>query len=503
MTTQEASGAWEDIKPWVVLQAVNEPGQPVKYLQQGPYSLIELRSKLYRGEVKFTDYVWKKGLENWTLLSEISALQSAPESAPIYSRKDPLQGLVQEIEAQRADYQFLRKEDLQKPEKIEVVPPEALTGDLAESSTAFVPNWRTPSLEIIDTETESETFENFQPMGVGESAAHVSMDADVTSQAFKDLRPQSRLWRQWQSGIMMAAAIGMAGLGVYFILNGWGFEGGASAIGTSSGSAPSSAKMNVADSSASDAKVVWPAGGVQPTKKETLEITGLDLDRSEPKLVVHFQSSIADDVEVWLMAGPGAVLNHIRIERYSRWPVNSEGLHAVDLTQWKLPPGVYSVFVRHGKTSIRRSIFLGQRNQQFNIALAKHRAILKRQAVGEKTELQALALNLVREFEDLLAKVTDKTSGKLSLDTVTEWERRWDALVGASVLAQWDQAQRQKLVFADSWQRLNDLANEVKGEALGLSNQGVSTAKTSSGLVKMREFEKSLEDLQPWDKSLF
>jgi hypothetical protein len=52
--------------PWILLKKKNlEIDQPSNYLQSGPFSLEEVLTQISNGQLRHSDYAWKKGFEKW------------------------------------------------------------------------------------------------------------------------------------------------------------------------------------------------------------------------------------------------------------------------------------------------------------------------------------------------------------------------------------------------------------------------------------------------------
>lgn len=82
---------------WVLLKKIKKDEES-KYEQLGPFAESEVLKWLDRGEIKFTDFAWKKGLDSWVRISELEAFSKPLPSSSKIDRDlyEPTQALEAE-----------------------------------------------------------------------------------------------------------------------------------------------------------------------------------------------------------------------------------------------------------------------------------------------------------------------------------------------------------------------------------------------------------------------
>ena len=489
----ESRRSMEEQKPWIVLQNMSAQGQPSQFLQHGPFSTAEVREKLYQGQMSFSDFLWRKGFDNWMAVTDVKDF-AADKVQSAFPRTDQLKALANEtyaqITSQNIEQSILKKESIARA-KEEMIPLEADSIDLAEPSTAFIPKWHTPSLNIIETKKEideSKDEESFTPVALDE-ANH------AVSKAFQDLSPSSPRFQLLMRLTVSALAAICAMSGAYFIwqgLNGSGSSIGSSGIHQQTPSAPANTQTQ---------KNVWPTGS-GAASRGNLDITPINVDKENGQLLLQSAAEPGDELELWIEGRPGQILNLVNYHGYQRVKVTSRGVMTpFDLSQLKLSPGVYEFYLRHRQQSIKKEIFVGERNQQFTQAMAKHRARLVLQSQSEKNELQAVSANLLHEFQDLQSlALSAGNDAELWKQKYADWQGRWDGLIQLSPLNNWQPSLKAQMIYGDMWQKLLTISQQLRTEGSQLNSRVLNpsaAATTTDNLKKLQELQVQASALAP------
>lgn len=130
----------KELDSWVLL-VKKDPSKKGGYVQKGPFSTEQIREMIQKGEVVYTDHVWKKGMTEWRKVSSVEAFNPP---TPVWDLPPPPQifpPVPKDVPSEE-----LLKSVIKKPQAPlhEPKPPEAFGEDLA-SKTVITP---TPSQQI-------------------------------------------------------------------------------------------------------------------------------------------------------------------------------------------------------------------------------------------------------------------------------------------------------------------------------------------------------------------
>lgn len=121
---------------WIVLRSVEVDGRE-QYDQIGPFSIEQILQLLDKGKIKFTDFVWRNGYENWVPLGRLDEFENPLESSvqvdlSIYEkpRQEELSSTSKNVKVYKAKI---------KEEPAEERPKEARGEDLAKPKWSVEP----------------------------------------------------------------------------------------------------------------------------------------------------------------------------------------------------------------------------------------------------------------------------------------------------------------------------------------------------------------------------
>lgn len=127
---------------WIVLRSVEVDGRE-QYDQIGPFSIEQILQLLDKGKIKFTDFVWRNGYENWVPLGRLDEFENPLESSvqvdlSIYEkpRQEELSSTSKNVKVYKAKI---------KEESAEERPKEARGEDLAKPKWSVEPKTTAPS----------------------------------------------------------------------------------------------------------------------------------------------------------------------------------------------------------------------------------------------------------------------------------------------------------------------------------------------------------------------
>ncbi|MBY0384286.1 DUF4339 domain-containing protein [bacterium] len=136
---------------WIVLRSVEVDGRE-QYDQIGPFAIEQILRLLDKGKIKFTDFVWRNGYENWVPLGRLDEFENPLESSvqvdlSIYEkpRQEELSSTAKNVKIYKAKI---------KEESSEEKPKEARGEDLAKPKWSVEPKPTpvkkpTPAVEVI------------------------------------------------------------------------------------------------------------------------------------------------------------------------------------------------------------------------------------------------------------------------------------------------------------------------------------------------------------------
>lgn len=122
---------------WIVLRTVEVDGRD-QYEQLGPFTIDHVLQLIDKGKIKFTDFVWRNGYENWVPLGRVDEFENPLESSvqvdlSIYEK--PInENAVAEVKSVKA---YRASQKIKGTDKDEERPQEADGEDLAKPKWSF------------------------------------------------------------------------------------------------------------------------------------------------------------------------------------------------------------------------------------------------------------------------------------------------------------------------------------------------------------------------------
>ncbi len=121
---------------WVVLRTIEVDGRN-QYDQIGPFTIEQVLQLIDKGKVKFTDFVWRTGYENWVPLGHLDKLENPLESSVRVDMSIYEKPKVEELAAKPT--QFFKPTRKIKLLPVEPKPAEASGEDLAKEKWQVEP----------------------------------------------------------------------------------------------------------------------------------------------------------------------------------------------------------------------------------------------------------------------------------------------------------------------------------------------------------------------------
>ena len=116
---------------WVVLRTIEVDGRN-QYDQIGPFTIEQVLQLIDKGKVKFTDFVWRNGYENWVPLGHLDKYENPLESSVRVDMSIYEKPKVDDLAAVPKPPKFFKAAQKIKPTPVEEKPPEAVGEDLAK-----------------------------------------------------------------------------------------------------------------------------------------------------------------------------------------------------------------------------------------------------------------------------------------------------------------------------------------------------------------------------------
>lgn len=115
---------------WIVLRTIEIDGRN-QYDQIGPFTIDQVLQLIDKGKVKFTDFVWRNGYENWVPLGHLDKYENPLESSVRVDLSIYEKPRTEELTSTAKPAKFFKPAQKVKPAS-EAKPPEAEGEDLAK-----------------------------------------------------------------------------------------------------------------------------------------------------------------------------------------------------------------------------------------------------------------------------------------------------------------------------------------------------------------------------------
>jgi hypothetical protein len=197
---------------WIVLRTVNVDGREQRE-QVGPFTIEQVLQLIDKGRLKFTDYAWRTGYENWVPLGQVGEFE-----APLLSSIQVDKSLYEKPQQKDLQNEELKKAKNYKPAlklrmNEEEAPPEAKGEDLTK------PGWM-----ISSRKTKKEKSETVQPVVNARNASPLStteqplIQENLEDLAEKKIEKVAAVHQRWQTVASVAVLfIFLFGGGIFLI----------------------------------------------------------------------------------------------------------------------------------------------------------------------------------------------------------------------------------------------------------------------------------------------
>ncbi len=123
---------------WVVLRTIEVDGRN-QYDQIGPFTIEQVLQLIDKGKVKFTDFVWRDGYENWVPLGHLDKYENPLESSVRVDMSIYEKPRIEDLSSAPKPPKFFKPANKIKPVPSEVKPIEAKGEDLASDKWQIEP----------------------------------------------------------------------------------------------------------------------------------------------------------------------------------------------------------------------------------------------------------------------------------------------------------------------------------------------------------------------------
>lgn len=195
---------------WIVLRTVEVDGRD-HFEQIGPFTIEQVLQLLDKGRIKFTDFVWRNGYENWVPLGHVDQFENPLESSvqvdlSIYEK--PRQDDLNAKTALTKNYKPAEK--IRTSPQPEAKPPEAKGEDLARAKWEIAPPAKTEAVKEPEVKKERRK-------SVVEAPAKTETVTEETENT--DHREQRAVARgRWQAVASLLVIVSFCtGAGLFFI----------------------------------------------------------------------------------------------------------------------------------------------------------------------------------------------------------------------------------------------------------------------------------------------
>ncbi len=511
----------ETFGEWVLLTRNLEDTQPgrTRYVQSGPFTKTDVMEKIKTGEVRWGDFVWKKGFSSWEKLSRISEFNSTMEFVDDLTPTVPTQNTSEDLLAKV----LVSEPKPIPPFELEESKPMGVTGEnLALNVGAgisikplTIKAEEKPSASSL-TQEEVEKAMSLSPSDSQKSNTVFSLAEETQSKIKLDAIRPKKIEPKSESksvGFFTPKRIMLYG-GTFVII---GIILSLSLLVTNPNAekaqeaAVEPAKREVASVPPSSAPAATPTPSTtekivgrptEPTAQKPvlpvaqtptapsvpkfIKIVPLKLDSSQPQIALENNIDANEPIQIHMLSKSGQILNVIRFDRKTQITRNTNELPTFNLSQWSPPPGSYTFEAKSGSTSAKQSIFIGQKNRGFQTLLDRHNKKIAAQKKGEKKEIE-IALGKL----DTMANQLQKKYGVLK-KSASKWKdfyKTWSkdlASLNKGVLSSYRASKSDKFVYPEAIADTREGANEL-----------FKAGRAYNDAVKLKRAPASGLDLKP------
>ncbi len=312
----------EDDPIWVVLVE----GEDGAYRQVGPLSRDDIYEKVHKGEIQFSDHVWKKGFSEWKKLTDLEELfphtdEEKKEKLNLNEDEEPILESVMTFSPKEISF-----------EETVGVDEENLASEFGRPV-----EWEVVErdLEIEEPKLESKEIDFDLDESSKDKKESILEESSISQENFP--KPSSRVQSQFLQNLIVGAGV----IIIFVATLAWLF-----------GDKSEEQKVSQV---------------VQKEISLTHSHSGKELDFFAPR---HPMQNLNIRVE----SVKGKVLSKNSFEKVIRIELDKKGRTKVRLDQWAPQDGYYKVRARVGKASLERQIFIGPSKKNFEVRLSEFKS---------------------------------------------------------------------------------------------------------------------------------
>lgn len=433
---------------WVVLVR-EETRRGMAYLQRGPFSTAEIQAQLKAGEIKYRDFIWRDGQEEWSRISALEIFNPPPVKWQPATQLPQDVEIEEEVTADHLVEEVVTQTRVQLPETM--TPKEAVTPDL----TVVLP--------------EAPAPRPYRP---------VPRSPTQPSTRLKTPRPQdNNVVAPWALGLprrfrLARWAAMAASLGVLLFLfvhredilkvAGVQWPGETEEPVGPAPAPPKRSKGKAVRPEMPKVAEVAPAPPPPPAPPPEPEVPKVEPtrfkvqiggDSSRPTATFVTDASIHFPIRVTVMGEAGEVLEQVSVYREVtvRWGKNEKP--RLDLFTMNLGDGKYRLQAQIGNELKDQVGFrLGRDNREFRARLDRHRKLISLPFQRERRRLIRAAVDLNRLGSELRQSLSNPEVNREALrrwrTDLNEWTRQ--------DLGGIDLDDPKSLVFPLQWRKLRE-----------------------------------------------
>jgi hypothetical protein len=459
-----------EIPEWILLQPVRSDGKKAEYQQSGPFTSERITEMIAQGAAQYSDYIWKPSFSEWRRIGEVEDLK------PTHAAPPPLHSIPE------SDWQVAKN-------KVDELGENTLMSQVIHQEVKF--NQDDLETVILNPLDRAELFNNLKKTEtVPEESSPVALVQEEVSvvKKQKSKERQSRpAWQGWAINFALGAMI-LGGLSVYFYfratslldINAGQNNDPVAEVPASTPTPPPpvvatpevSPDREVAKSKTEEtfkSNVAQSSDPKAPVK--VLRLTPLKLSSARPQLVIETDAAPGRRIEVRFRADAGSVLRKLSVYRTTYVTVRSNEVPTLDLGSMGLPKGTYQVEAELGDTSVRKRLFIGEKNEAFQKDLNRHRKQSSFLSQSEKKNLFHLAKNLEDRSSELFKEYYKR---KAQPQDWSEFYRTWKKKFQTAQrpeLKRVNERNNENMAFPEMWLELKKARSKLDDTAKEMDSQ--------------------------------
>ncbi|MDZ4678280.1 MAG: GYF domain-containing protein [Oligoflexia bacterium] len=443
----------QDVNGWILLVKHTNAEGKENYIQSGPHLPDQIIEKLARGEVKYDDHAWQKGLKTWSSLGSIEEFE---RRSPMDHAKGPMPELS--------------SPPLTSPELTVTEAP------LIAATTAF------------DDEKTASAVET-QNVAVASNLETIANE-DVTPSTPK-LHHRRRLIIA-TSGAVFGMALAFAGVQAY--------QQSLEQV------APPGIPERVVASQKTQVEVPSVQVPVHPEVQNPVEVPPslkiVVLKPTSPKPQLLFETNLQGGavIDLEITAELGAILKYPTFSLKKKITVVAGQMPSIDLAAENLPPGEYKASANAGTLLAQTKINLGVQDIAFKKKLAVFKKSVVKQALNEKKQLNRGVGFLTKSYSTMTAQYKKVKSSNNAL-----LKKKWAASLNiwrkqhvkeSQFVKEVNERTYNKYAYPDQLMRYKTLNKELFEIAKNYDQNIKTGRQIASAEVNVDQFKGRLGQLQ-------